>query len=35
VRTQLHAETGACWEAAFGATEIQRQDATLLKAKLP
>jgi hypothetical protein len=35
VRTQLHAETGACWEAAFGATEIQRQDATQLKAKLP
>ena len=35
VRTQLHADTGACWEAVFGATAIQRHDATQLKAKLP
>jgi hypothetical protein len=35
VRTQLHSETGICWEAAFGAAEIQRHDATQVKAKLP
>jgi hypothetical protein len=34
LRTQLHSETGACWEAAFGAADVQKHDATQVKAKL-
>jgi hypothetical protein len=35
LRTQLHAGGSRCFEAAFAPVQVQRQDATQLKAKLP